>query len=90
MRYFVNGQGFLKKRSAQEAEILRQLYTKSFPALYRFSVQNLEYKMEMLEAFVIMQSINMLQGLIPQKVSHSVFRRISLSLAESYCAEGNI
>nr|XP_054361159.1 dynein axonemal heavy chain 5 [Mirounga angustirostris] len=60
-------EGFLKKRSPQEAEILRQLYGKSFPDLYRFSIQNLEYKMEMLEAFVIMQSINMLQGLIPPK-----------------------
>uniref|UniRef100_A0A8I3P8A2 Dynein axonemal heavy chain 5 n=1 Tax=Canis lupus familiaris TaxID=9615 RepID=A0A8I3P8A2_CANLF len=60
-------EGFLKKRSPQEAEILRQLYSKSFPDLYRFSIQNLEYKMEMLEAFVIMQSINMLQGLIPPK-----------------------
>ncbi|XP_049624319.1 dynein axonemal heavy chain 5 [Suncus etruscus] len=60
-------EGFLKKRSHQEAEILRQLYTQSFPDLYRFSVQNLEYKMEMLEAFVIMQSLNMLQGLIPPK-----------------------
>ncbi|KAM9098289.1 dynein axonemal heavy chain 5 [Sarcophilus harrisii] len=60
-------EGFLKKRSPQEASILRQLYTESFSDLYRFSIQNLEYKMEMLEAFVIMQSINMLQGLIPSK-----------------------
>ncbi|XP_027953732.1 dynein heavy chain 5, axonemal [Eumetopias jubatus] len=60
-------EGFLKKRSPQEAEILRQLYGTSFPDLYRFSIQNLEYKMEMLEAFVIMQSINILQGLIPPK-----------------------
>ncbi|XP_044298752.1 dynein axonemal heavy chain 5 [Varanus komodoensis] len=60
-------EGFLKKRSAQEAEILRQLYVASFPDLYRFSIQSLEYKMEVLEAFVIMQSINMLQGLIPCK-----------------------
>ncbi|TKC53227.1 hypothetical protein EI555_007550, partial [Monodon monoceros] len=60
-------EGFLKKRSPQEAEILRQLYTKSFPDLYHFSIQNLEHQMEMLEAFVIMQSINMLQGLIPSK-----------------------
>uniref|UniRef100_A0A8C4MPB6 Dynein axonemal heavy chain 5 n=1 Tax=Equus asinus asinus TaxID=83772 RepID=A0A8C4MPB6_EQUAS len=60
-------EGFLKKRSPQEAEILRQLYLESFPDLYCFSIQNLEYKMEMLEAFVIMQSINMLQGLIPTK-----------------------
>ncbi|XP_078247829.1 dynein axonemal heavy chain 5 isoform X3 [Pogona vitticeps] len=60
-------EGFLKKRPGQEAEILRQLYTASFPDLYRFSIQSLEYKIEMLEAFVIMQSINMLQGLIPCK-----------------------
>uniref|UniRef100_A0A8W4F932 Dynein axonemal heavy chain 5 n=1 Tax=Sus scrofa TaxID=9823 RepID=A0A8W4F932_PIG len=57
-------EGFLKKRSPQEAEILRQLYIKSFPDLYRFSIQNLEHQMEMLEALVVMQSINMLQGLI--------------------------
>ncbi|XP_008567303.1 PREDICTED: dynein heavy chain 5, axonemal, partial [Galeopterus variegatus] len=60
-------ESFLKKRSPQEAEILRQLYAESFPDLYRFSIQNLEYKMELLEAFVITQSINMLQGLIPPK-----------------------
>nr|XP_060489937.1 dynein axonemal heavy chain 5 [Panthera onca] len=60
-------EGFLKKRSPQEAEILRQLYIKSFPDLYRFSIQNLEHKMEIPEAFVIMQSIDMLQGLIPPK-----------------------
>nr|XP_009683066.1 PREDICTED: dynein heavy chain 5, axonemal [Struthio camelus australis] len=60
-------EGFLKKRSFQEAEILRQLYMSSFSDLYHFSIQSLQYKTEMLEAFVIMQSINMLQGLIPPK-----------------------
>ncbi|XP_043743727.1 dynein axonemal heavy chain 5 [Cervus elaphus] len=60
-------EAFLKKRSPQEAEILRQLYTKSFPDLYRFSIQSLEHQMEMLEAFVVLQSLNMLQGLIPPK-----------------------
>uniref|UniRef100_A0A4X1TUI0 AAA+ ATPase domain-containing protein n=1 Tax=Sus scrofa TaxID=9823 RepID=A0A4X1TUI0_PIG len=65
-------EGFLKKRLPQEAEILRQLYIKSFPDLYRFSIQNLEHQMEMLEALVVMQSINMLQGLIPPKLSHVV------------------
>uniref|UniRef100_G1SYW3 Dynein axonemal heavy chain 5 n=1 Tax=Oryctolagus cuniculus TaxID=9986 RepID=G1SYW3_RABIT len=59
--------GFLKKRPPQEATALRQLYTESFPDLYRFSVQNLEYKMDLLEAFVVTQSINLLQGLIPPK-----------------------
>ncbi|PKU48615.1 dynein heavy chain axonemal [Limosa lapponica baueri] len=60
-------EGFLKTHSFQEAEILRQLYASSFPDLYYFSIQSLQCKTEMLEAFVIMQSINMLQGLIPPK-----------------------
>uniref|UniRef100_A0A669PQ64 Dynein axonemal heavy chain 5 n=1 Tax=Phasianus colchicus TaxID=9054 RepID=A0A669PQ64_PHACC len=60
-------EGFLKRRSFQEAEILRGLYSSSFPDLYRFSIQYLQSKTEMLEAFVIMQSINMMQGLIPAK-----------------------
>jgi hypothetical protein len=61
-------QGWLKKRSRQEGEVLRELFSSSFPELYRFTVRCLEYKIDMLEAFVIMQSINMLQGLIPAKV----------------------
>ncbi|XP_009583720.1 PREDICTED: dynein heavy chain 5, axonemal-like, partial [Fulmarus glacialis] len=60
-------EGFLKRRSFQEAEILRQLYSSSFPDLHRFSIQSLQCKTEMLESFVIMQSINMMQGLIPPK-----------------------
>jgi dynein heavy chain len=61
-------QGWLKKRSRQEGEVLRELFSASFPELYRFTVHCLEHKIDMLEAFVIMQSINMLQGLIPAKV----------------------
>ncbi|XP_027143184.1 dynein heavy chain 5, axonemal isoform X2 [Larimichthys crocea] len=60
-------EGWLKKRSPQEAEVLRGLFSSSFSELYRFSVQSLEFKMDMLEAFVIMQCINMLQGLIPKE-----------------------
>ena len=63
-----SGQGWLKRRSAQEAEVLRDLFSSSFVELYRYSTQALQYKMDMLEAFIIMQSINMLQGLIPPKV----------------------
>uniref|UniRef100_A0A8C7PY61 Dynein, axonemal, heavy chain 5 n=1 Tax=Oncorhynchus mykiss TaxID=8022 RepID=A0A8C7PY61_ONCMY len=60
-------EGWLKKRSHQEGEVLRELFSSSFPELYRFTVRCLECKIDMLEAFVIMQSINMLQGLIPAK-----------------------
>ncbi|KAK2844298.1 hypothetical protein Q5P01_010957 [Channa striata] len=60
-------EGWLKKRSYQETEVLRDLFSASFVDIYLFSVQSLEFKMDMLEAFVIMQCINMLQGLIPSK-----------------------
>lgn len=73
MHRCVNPQGFLKRRSPQEAEILRQLYAETFPDLYRFSIQNLEYKMEVLEAFVITQSTHVLQGVIPPKVRGCAF-----------------
>uniref|UniRef100_A0A8D2AUY0 Dynein axonemal heavy chain 5 n=1 Tax=Sciurus vulgaris TaxID=55149 RepID=A0A8D2AUY0_SCIVU len=58
---------FLKKRPPPEAQVLRQLYAESFPDLYGFCIQNLEYKMDLLEAFVIRQSVDVLQGLIPPK-----------------------
>uniref|UniRef100_A0A3Q3G9U0 Dynein, axonemal, heavy chain 5 n=1 Tax=Labrus bergylta TaxID=56723 RepID=A0A3Q3G9U0_9LABR len=67
-------EAWLIKRSPQEAEVLRELFSSSFPELYHFSVQSLEFKMDMLEAFVIMQCINMLQGLIPPKVREHLER----------------
>ncbi|XP_051576060.1 dynein axonemal heavy chain 5 [Myxocyprinus asiaticus] len=60
-------EGWLKNRSPQEGVVLRNLFSSSFSELYRFSVQSLQYKMDMLEAFIIMQCINMLQGLIQPK-----------------------
>uniref|UniRef100_A0A671S0V1 Dynein heavy chain 5, axonemal-like n=1 Tax=Sinocyclocheilus anshuiensis TaxID=1608454 RepID=A0A671S0V1_9TELE len=60
-------EGWLKNRSPQEGVFLRELFSSSFPELYRFSIQSLQHKMDMLEAFIIMQCINMLQGLIQPK-----------------------
>ncbi|XP_076826555.1 dynein axonemal heavy chain 5 isoform X2 [Brachyhypopomus gauderio] len=60
-------ESWLRTRPTQEAELLRDLFTCSFPEIYRFSVQALDHKMAMLEAFIIMQSTKMLQGLIPPK-----------------------
>ncbi|KAM8826831.1 dynein axonemal heavy chain 5-like [Synchiropus picturatus] len=59
--------GWLLKRTPQEAEVLRELFAMSFPDVYRYCTQSLEFKMDLLEAFVIMQALNMLQGLIPPK-----------------------
>ncbi|XP_034031153.1 dynein heavy chain 5, axonemal [Thalassophryne amazonica] len=58
-------EAWLKKRSPKEREVLKELFSGSFPEIYQFSLQSLEYKMDLLEAFVIMQCINMLQGLLP-------------------------
>ncbi|KAM7382615.1 hypothetical protein PAMP_002338 [Pampus punctatissimus] len=71
-------EGWLKKRSPQEADVLRELFSSSFPELYRFSVQSLEFKMDLLEAFVIMQCINMLQGLIPPREQCGDLSRVHL------------
>nr|XP_032816356.1 dynein heavy chain 5, axonemal isoform X1 [Petromyzon marinus] len=60
-------EGWLKQRSPQERETLRSLYAKSFLELYRYAAHSLSFKMDTLEAFVIVQSLNMLQGLIPSK-----------------------
>ncbi|XP_061675571.1 dynein axonemal heavy chain 5 [Syngnathoides biaculeatus] len=60
-------EGWLKKRCPQEVSVLRGLFSSSFTKLHRFCVQSLEFKMELLEAFVIKQCIDILQGLIPTK-----------------------
>ncbi|XP_074644897.1 dynein axonemal heavy chain 5-like [Tubulanus polymorphus] len=60
-------QGWLNNRQAGEADIIMDLFESSFPAIYRFCTQNLIFKMEVLEAFVISQACNILEGLIPSK-----------------------
>ncbi|KAL7987444.1 hypothetical protein Chor_006363 [Crotalus horridus] len=60
-------QGWLKTRTPQEADILLGLYDKVFDAAYTHMKLNLFPKMELLECNYIMQSINLLEGLIPSK-----------------------
>ncbi|NXH30788.1 DYH8 protein, partial [Myiagra hebetior] len=65
-------QAWLKKRSAQEAEILQSLYDRIFEPAYVYMKLNLNPKMELLECNYIMQSINLLEGLIPLKEERGV------------------
>ncbi|KAM9382937.1 dynein axonemal heavy chain 8 [Phaethornis superciliosus] len=65
-------QAWLKKRSAQEAEVLQSLYDKIFEPAYTYMKVNLIPKMELLECNYIMQSINLLDGLIPSKEEGSL------------------
>ncbi|KAM6127972.1 dynein axonemal heavy chain 8 [Pterocles gutturalis] len=60
-------QAWLKKRSSQEAEILQSLYDRIFEPAYTYMKLNLNPKMDLLECNYIMQSINLLEGLIPSK-----------------------
>ncbi|XP_048155560.1 dynein axonemal heavy chain 8 [Corvus hawaiiensis] len=65
-------QAWLKKRSAQEAELLQSLYDRIFEPAYVYMKLNLNPKMELLECNYIMQSINLLEGLIPLKEERGV------------------
>ncbi|XP_064014378.1 dynein axonemal heavy chain 8 [Pogoniulus pusillus] len=60
-------QAWLKRRSSQEAEVLQSLYDRIFEPAYTYMKLNLNPKMELLECNYIMQSINLLEGLIPSK-----------------------
>ncbi|CAG5978557.1 unnamed protein product [Menidia menidia] len=60
-------QGWANKRNAREAESIISLYEKTFEDVYMHMKQSLKPKMELLECNYIMQSVNLLEGLLPTK-----------------------
>nr|XP_046263890.1 dynein axonemal heavy chain 8-like isoform X2 [Scatophagus argus] len=60
-------QGWAHKHNAKEAESIMSLYDKIFEDAYVYMKQNLKPKMELLECNYIMQSVKLLEGLIPAK-----------------------
>ncbi|KAL8616403.1 Dynein heavy chain 5, axonemal [Nucella lapillus] len=60
-------QGWTHKRPPNEKDVIINLFDASFDDIWRFTLQNLTFKMDMLEAFVISQATKLLQGLIPDK-----------------------
>lgn len=58
---------WLLKRNPNERALILELFTNSFPEIYRYSIQYLNNKMDTLEAFVIRQACDLLEGLIPRK-----------------------
>nr|XP_021145140.1 dynein heavy chain 8, axonemal isoform X1 [Columba livia] len=60
-------EAWLKKRSPQESEVLQSLYDRIFEPAYQYMKISLNPKMELLECNYIVQSINLLEGLIPSK-----------------------
>ncbi|XP_059149715.1 dynein axonemal heavy chain 5-like isoform X1 [Physella acuta] len=59
--------GWLNLRPAHEKDILMGLFEGSFTALWNYAIQNLEFKMDILEAFVISQACKLMTGLITMK-----------------------
>ncbi|KAB0354756.1 hypothetical protein FD755_022215 [Muntiacus reevesi] len=60
-------QAWLKKRTTQENSVFLTLYDKIFEDAYTFMKLNLNPKMQLLECNYIVQSLNLLEGLIPSK-----------------------
>ncbi|KAG8512009.1 Dynein heavy chain 8, axonemal, partial [Galemys pyrenaicus] len=60
-------QAWLKKRTAQEATVFLNLYDKAFEETHTYMKLNLHPKMQLLECNYIMQSLTLLEGLIPSK-----------------------
>ncbi|XP_057650536.1 dynein axonemal heavy chain 8 isoform X2 [Chionomys nivalis] len=60
-------QAWLKKRTPQEASVFLGLYDKAFEDTYTFMKLNLTPKMQLLECNYIVQSLTLLEGLIPSK-----------------------
>lgn len=60
-------QAWLNKRTTQEASVFQTLYDKIFEDIHIFMKLNLSPKMHLLECNYIVQSLTLLEGLIPSK-----------------------
>uniref|UniRef100_A0A667YRJ5 Dynein, axonemal, heavy chain 5 like n=1 Tax=Myripristis murdjan TaxID=586833 RepID=A0A667YRJ5_9TELE len=78
-------QGWTHKRNAQEADSIISLYDKIFEDAYLYMKQNLKPKMELLECNYIMQSVNLLEGLIPSKGAGGLASSMHLERLFVFC-----
>ncbi|KAI4895809.1 hypothetical protein NFI96_021985 [Prochilodus magdalenae] len=78
-------QGWANHRNAQEADRLMAHYDKIFEDAYVFMKQNLKPKMQLLECNYIMQSVNLLEGLIPTKEAGGIVNNMHLDRLFVFC-----
>ncbi|KAK0132521.1 Dynein heavy chain 8, axonemal [Merluccius polli] len=78
-------QGWANKQNAQEAGNILSLYDKIFEDTYVYMKQNLKPKMELLECNYIMQSVNLLEGLIPSKEAGGLASSMHLQRLFLFC-----
>ncbi|KAK4476180.1 hypothetical protein MN116_001394, partial [Schistosoma mekongi] len=57
-------QGWLMSREKSEASQLLQLFNESFEDVYQYAIRHLNFKMSVLEAFVIRQACDILSGIL--------------------------
>lgn len=58
-------QAWLKTRTAFESNLFMGLFENSFLPVYQMAQQSLTFKMDVLEAFIVRQCCDLLQGLLP-------------------------
>ncbi|KAJ8009361.1 hypothetical protein DPEC_G00088090 [Dallia pectoralis] len=78
-------QGWANKRNAAEADSIKNLYDMIFEDAYVHLKENLNPKMELLECNYIMQSVNLLEGLIPSKEDGGIISHMQLERLFVFC-----
>ncbi|XP_041986842.1 dynein axonemal heavy chain 5 [Aricia agestis] len=59
---------WLKMRSAREIEVFNELFHKTFPNIFTWCTQNLTVSMRVLQSNIILQMLNLLEGLVPPQI----------------------
>ncbi|XP_014679671.1 PREDICTED: dynein heavy chain 5, axonemal-like, partial [Priapulus caudatus] len=59
-------QAWLLRRNAVEAECLRELFHASFSEILLYAMQNLQYRMTVLQCNIVNQVLTLLEGLLPR------------------------
>ncbi|PAA83928.1 hypothetical protein BOX15_Mlig010548g3 [Macrostomum lignano] len=59
--------GWLLKRPTFERDQLFPLFESTFPEILRYAIQFLTFKIDVLEAFIVRQCCDLLEGLIPKR-----------------------
>lgn len=59
---------WLKTRSVREVEVFGELFDKTFPNVYTWCIQNLVFSMRVLQSNIILQMLNLLEGLVPPQI----------------------
>ncbi|KAG6453385.1 hypothetical protein O3G_MSEX008144 [Manduca sexta] len=60
--------GWLKTRSVREVEVFSALFEQTFPNVFTWCTQNLTFSMRVLQSNIVLQMLNLLEGLVPPQI----------------------